>query len=291
MKPAAFDYVVADSVAMAAASLAGAGDDAKIIAGGQSLVPMLNFRLLKPSVLVDINRIEGLSFIEDTGGAIRVGALTRHFRLETSPLIARHLPVLAHAMTHVAHLAIRNRGTIGGSLSHADPAAELPMMAVLLDAELHIASASGKRKVSAHDFFLGALSVDLGPGDIVTEIVFPKLPEKTGWGFEEVARRSGDFALAAVAATLTASGGAIAQARIALTGVGPMALRVTNAEALLVGQAPDPKLIARAIDAARTVIAPESDLHASADYRRHLAGVLTGRALDAAWRRAKESQA
>jgi CO/xanthine dehydrogenase FAD-binding subunit len=291
MKPAAFDYVVADSVAMAAASLAGAGDDAKIIAGGQSLVPMLNFRLLKPSVLVDINRIEGLSFIEDTGGAIRVGALTRHFRLETSPLIARHLPVLAHAMTHVAHLAIRNRGTIGGSLSHADPAAELPMMAVLLDAELHIASASGKRKVSAHDFFLGALSVDLGPGDIVTEIVFPKLPEKTGWGFEEVARRSGDFALAAVAATLTASGGAIAQARIALTGVGPMALRVTNAEALLVGQAPDPKLIARAIDAVRTVIAPESDLHASADYRRHLAGVLTGRALDAAWRRAKESQA
>ena len=291
MKPAAFDYVVADSVAMAAASLSGAGDDAKIIAGGQSLVPMLNFRLLKPSVLVDINRIEGLSFIEDTGGAIRVGALTRHFRLETSPLIARHLPVLAHAMTHVAHLAIRNRGTIGGSLSHADPAAELPMMAVLLDAELHIASASGKRKVLAHDFFLGALSVDLGPGDIVTEIVFPKLPKKTGWGFEEVARRSGDFALAAVSATLTVSGGAIAQARIALTGVGPMALRVANAEALLVGQAPDPKLIARAIDAVRTVITPVTDLHASADYRRHLAGVLTGRALDAAWRRAKENQA
>jgi CO/xanthine dehydrogenase FAD-binding subunit len=291
MKPAAFDYVVADSVAMAAASLADAGDDAKIIAGGQSLVPMLNFRLLKPSVLVDINRIEGLSFIEDTGDAIRVGALTRHFRLETSPLIARHLPVLAHAMTHVAHLAIRNRGTIGGSLSHADPAAELPMMAVLLDAELHIASASGKRKVSARDFFLGALSVDLGPGDIVTEIVFPKLPEKTGWGFEEVARRSGDFALAAVAATLTVAGGEIAQARIALTGVGPTALRVARAEALLVGQAPDPKLIARAIDAVRTVITPEADLHASADYRRHLAGVLTGRALDAARRRAKESQA
>ncbi len=121
--------------------------------------------------------------------------------------------------------------------------------------------------------------------------MFPKLPEKTGWGFEEVARRSGDFALAAVAATLTASGGAIAQARIALTGVGPMALRVADAEALLVGQAPDPKLIARAIDAVRAVITPETDLHASADYRRHVAGVLTGRALDAAWRRAKESQA
>jgi len=291
MKPAAFDYVVADSIDMAVASLADAGDDAKIIAGGQSLVPMLNFRLLKPSVLIDINRITGLSFIEDTARAIRVGALTRHFQLETSPLIARHLPVLAHAMTHVAHLAIRNRGTIGGSLSHADPAAELPMMAVLLDAELHIASASGKRKVSAHDFFLGALNVDLGPGDIVTEIEFPKLPEKAGWGFEEVARRSGDFALAAAATTLTASGGEIAQARIALTGVGPKALRVADAEALLVGRAPDPKLIARAIDAVRTVIAPETDLHASADYRRHLAGVLTGRALDAAWRRAKENQA
>ena len=187
MKPSAFDYVVADSIDMAVVSLATAGDDAKIIAGGQSLVPMLNFRLLKPSVLIDINRIAGLSFIEDAGRSIRVGALTRHFQLETSSLMARHLPVLAHAMTHVAHLAIRNRGTIGGSLSHADPAAELPMMAVLLDAGLHIASPSGKRKVAARDFFLGALTVDLGSGDIVTEIEFPKLPAKTGWGFEEVA--------------------------------------------------------------------------------------------------------
>ena len=141
MKPAAFDYVVADSVEMAVASLAEAGGEAKIIAGGQSLVPMLNFRLLRPSVLVDINRIAGLAFIEDEQ-THPVGALTRHHQLETSPVIARHLPVLGHAMTHVAHLAIRNRGTIGGSLSHADPAAELPMMAVLLDAELHIASAS-----------------------------------------------------------------------------------------------------------------------------------------------------
>ena len=142
MKPAAFDYVVADSVDAAVAALAGAGGDAKIIAGGQSLVPMLNFRLLRPSILVDINRIPGLAFIEDDGNAIRVGALTRHHRLETSPVIAQHLPVLASAMMHVAHLAIRNRGTIGGSLSHADPAAELPMMALLLDAELEITSAS-----------------------------------------------------------------------------------------------------------------------------------------------------
>ena len=228
MKPPAFDYIAADSIAMAVAALAQAGDDAKIIAGGQSLVPMLNFRMLRPSILVDINRIAGLDAIEETSGAIRVGALTRHYQLETSPLVARHLPVLSCAMTHVAHLAIRNRGTIGGSLAHADPAAELPMMALLLDAELRVASASGERTVAARDFFLGALTVDLASGEIITEVVLPKLPPRTGWGFEEVARRHGDFALAAVAATLTVSGGAIEQARIALTGVGPTALRATR---------------------------------------------------------------
>jgi CO/xanthine dehydrogenase FAD-binding subunit len=289
MKPPAFDYVVADSVEMAAAALAEAGSDAKIIAGGQSLVPMLNFRLLRPSVLVDINRIAGLAGIAETGNAIRVGALTRHYQLETSPVVARHLPVLSCAMTHVAHLAIRNRGTIGGSLSHADPAAELPMMALLLGAELDIASTSGKRTVAARDFLLGALTVDLAAGDIVTEIALPKLPPNTGWGFEEVARRSGDFALAAVAVTLTASDGAITQARIALTGVGPTASRAAKAEALLVGHALEPRLTSRVIGAVRAAIEPATDLHASSDYRRHLAGVLTGRALAAAWRRAGES--
>jgi CO/xanthine dehydrogenase FAD-binding subunit len=289
MKPAAFDYVIADSIDMAVASLADGGGDAKIIAGGQSLVPMLNFRLLRPSVLIDINRIGDMAFIEEAGKKIRVGALTRHYQLETSPVIARHLPVLASAMTHVAHLAIRNRGTIGGSLSHADPAAELPMMALLLDAELHIASASGKRTIAARDFFVGALTVDLARDDIVTEIVLPKLPPKTGWGFEEVARRSGDFALAAAAATLTLSAGVISQARIALTGVGATPVRAAEAEALLVGQALEPGLIDRIIDAVRAAIEPDTDLHASSDYRRHLGGVLAGRAVSAAWRRANES--
>ena len=291
MKPAAFDYVIADSIDMAVASLAEGGGDAKIIAGGQSLVPMLNFRLLRPSVLIDINRIGDLAFIEEAEKKIRVGALTRHYQLETSPVIARHLPVLASAMTHVAHLAIRNRGTIGGSLSHADPAAELPMMALLLDAELHIASASGKRTIAARDFFVGALTVDLARDDIVTEIVLPKLPRKTGWGFEEVARRSGDFALAAAAATLTLSAGVISQARIALTGVGATPVRAAEAEALLVGQALEPGLIDRVIDAVRAAIEPDTDLHASSDYRRHLGGVLAGRAVSAAWRRANESAA
>ena len=291
MKPPAFDYIAADSIAMAVEALAQAGDDGKIIAGGQSLVPMLNFRMLRPSILVDINRIAGLDVIEETSQAIRVGALTRHYQLETSPLVARHLPVLSCAMTHVAHLAIRNRGTIGGSLAHADPAAELPMMALLLDAELRVASGCGERTIAARDFFLGALTVDLAASEIITGIVLPKLPPRTGWGFEEVARRHGDFALAAAAATLTVSGGAIEQARIALTGVGATPLRVTEAEGLLVGHALEPELAIRAIEAVRAAIEPETDLHASSDYRRHLAGVLAGRALAAAWRRAHESAA
>jgi len=285
MKPAAFEYIVADSVEMAVASLAQAGD-AKIIAGGQSLVPMLNFRLLRPSVLVDINRIPNLAYVREDGGVVRIGALTRHHQLETSPVIARHFPVLTEAMAHVAHLAIRNRGTIGGSLSHADPAAELPMMALLLDAELRVVSASGARAVAARDFFRDALSVDLAEDEIVTEVVLPKLPPNTGWGFEEVARRSGDFALAAVAATLTLSDGKIAQARIAMTGVAPTARRVTEAEMLLIGQRLDDGVDSDVIEAVRAATEPPTDLHASAEYRRHLVGVLAGRALAAAWGRA-----
>jgi CO/xanthine dehydrogenase FAD-binding subunit len=291
MKPAAFDYVVADTIDMAVASLSDAGSDAKIIAGGQSLVPMLNFRLLRPSILVDISRIPRLAYVTESPQAITIGALTRHHQLETSPVIARHLPGLAHAMTHVAHLAIRNRGTIGGSLSHADPAAELPMMALLLDAELAIIASTGRRTIAARDFFLDALTVDLADGEIVTEIVLPKLPANTGWGFEEVARRSGDFALAAVAATLTLADGAIAQARIAMTGIGPTARRVREAEALLMGKRLDGGLAGKVIEAVRAGVNPETDLHASADYRRHLVGVLAGRAVAAAWQRAHASAA
>jgi CO/xanthine dehydrogenase FAD-binding subunit len=283
--------MVSDSVEMALAALAQAGGDAKIIAGGQSLVPMLNFRLLRPSTLIDINRIKELAFIRETVSEVRVGALTRHYQLETSPVIARNFPVLASAITHVAHLAIRNRGTIGGSLVHADPAAELPMLALLLDAEIHVASVFGRRAATARDFLLDALTVDLAAGEIVTEIALPKLPAHTGWDFQEVARRHGDFALTAVAVTLAVSDGAIAQVRIALTGVGPTPLRATDAEALLVGEELEPGLAARAIENVRATIEPETDLHASSDYRRHLAGVLLGRALNRAWRRAQESTA
>jgi carbon-monoxide dehydrogenase medium subunit len=287
MKPPTFDYIVATDCNTAVAALARARGEAKILAGGQSLMPMLNFRLLRPPILVDINRISGLGFIEETPHSVRIGALTRHFQLETSQLIAQHFPVLSYAVAHVGHLAIRNRGTIGGSLSHADPAAELPMMAVLLDATLRIVSATGSRTMATRDFFLDTMTVDLDGTELLTEVVLPKLPAHTGWGFEEITRRDGDFALAAVAATLTLSGSEIVQARIALTGVGPTALRAAEAESLLAGRGLDENLSRRAIAAVREAIAPETDLHASADFRRHLAGVLTGRALAAAWRRGR----
>jgi CO/xanthine dehydrogenase FAD-binding subunit len=286
MKPPSFDYVLADTVEDAVSALASLGPDAKIIAGGQSLVPMLNFRLLRPTVLVDINRIAGLSFISDEPQAIRIGALTRHHRLETSPVIATHLPVIAEAMRHVAHLAIRNRGTIGGSLSHADPAAELPMMAVLLDAKLTIAAAAGKRIVPAREFFVDALTTDLRDGELLTEIEIPKLAPQSGWGFEEVSRRGGDFALAAAAAILTLRGGTVAEARIAVMGVGKTPLRMSAAEAMLAGQTVSPGLLEQVAEAVRAAVEPETDLHASADYRRHLIGVLMQRTLADAWRRA-----
>ena len=170
MKPAAFDYVAADSLEMALSALSRAGGDGKVLAGGQSLMPMLNFRLARPSLLVDINRIPDLAYVEITETSVKVGALTRHHTLETSPVIRAHLPVLTAAMQHVAHLAIRNRGTIGGSLSHADPAAELPMMALLLDARIGIQSPGAGRVVDARDFFVGALMTSLQDDEIVTEV-------------------------------------------------------------------------------------------------------------------------
>jgi CO/xanthine dehydrogenase FAD-binding subunit len=291
MKPAAFDYVLADSVESAVSALGAAGGDGKIIAGGQSLVPMLNFRLLRPSVLVDINRIPGLASIEDRGASIRVGALTRHVALETSPVIAKNFPVLQQAMTFVAHLAIRNRGTIGGSLSHADPAAELPMMSMLLDAKLGIASANGRRIVAPADFFLGALITDLGDDDLLTDIEFPKLPPNTGWGFEEIARRAGDFALACVATTVTTVDGAISEVRIAMMGVGQTAMRASEAEALLTGRDLTDQSLDEAVAAIRSAVEPNTDLHASSDYRRHLVGIIARRALVSAWDRARRPAA
>lgn len=287
MKPPAFEYVATSSVEEAVSLLARHEGDAKVIAGGQSLVPMLNFRLLAPAVLVDVNRIPGLAGIEEHEGGLRIGALTRHHALETSELVEARFPVLHAAMQFVAHLAIRNRGTIGGSLSHADPAAELPTIAVLLDAEIEAQGPKGARTIAARDFFESALATTLEEDEIVTEIRLPALPERTGWAFEEFARRSGDFGIAGVGVTLALDGGAVAEARIALLGVGQTPLRADAAEALLNGKERDADLVAAATEAVREAAEPEDDLHGSADYRRHLVGVLARRAIAAAWDRAE----
>src|SRR5215471_6754739 len=286
MKPAAFDYVAAETLDEALSALARAGGDGKILAGGQSLVPMLNFRLLRPSILIDINRIRDLGYVDATADVVRIGALTRHHALETSPLIKAHLPIMTAAMQHVAHLAVRNRGTIGGSLSHADPAAELPMMAVLLDAKIKIRSLHGRRVAEARCFFTGSLTTDLKDDEIVTDVEFPRLLPNTGWAFEEVARRAGDFALAAVGVTMSVRNGTADRVRIGMTGVGETPLRASEAEDLLAGKAVDAQALEAAASAIEAAVEPNTDLHASADYRRFLVGALGRRAISVAWQRA-----
>ena len=288
MKPAAFDYVRADSVAHAVQALAAAGDEAKIIAGGQSLLPMMNFRLVKPSVLVDINHIAGLAEVRERGGRLVLGALVRHRVTASDPLIRRHIPVLSAAMKHVAHLTVRNRGTFCGSICHADPAAEMPMLALLLNAEIHIASPRGERGVPAADFFVGSLATALVHDELVTEIEIDTLPAGTGWGFEEFARRHGDYALAAVAVTLQRRNGVAVDVRIAVMGVGEMAIRLHAVERVLEGSDLGDARLDQVVALLRSEIEPNSDLNASADFRRHLAGGLARRALSDAWGRAKE---
>jgi carbon-monoxide dehydrogenase medium subunit len=248
---------------------------------------MLNFRLVRPSIVIDINRIANLAYVETVDGVVRIGALARHHALETSPVVKAHLPVLSAAMQHVAHLAVRNRGTIGGSLCHADSAAELPMMAVLLDARIGIRSPRGQRVAEARGFFTGSLTTDLAEDEIVTGVEFPVPPSGTGWAFEELARRAGDFALAAVGVTISERDGNADQVRIGVMGVGDTPLRAAEAEALLAGRAIDAAAIEEAAAAMQRAVEPNSDLHGSADYRRFLVGALGRRAIGAAWRRAR----
>lgn len=288
MKPASFDYVRAETAEHAVQALAAAGGDGKVIAGGQSLMPMMNFRLVKPSVLVDINRIPGLDEVQIRGGKIVLGALVRHRMTATDALIAKHIPVLHHAMKHVAHLTIRNRGTFCGSVCHADPAAEMPMISLLLDGIVHIVSPRGVRTLAAQDFFVGSLVTALEPDELVAEIEVDILPPGTGWGFEEFARRHGDYALAAVAVTMQRQDDVASNVRIGLMGVGEMPMRATRVEAMLEGRDINAALIDEAIGTLRAQLEPNSDLNASADYRRHLAGVLARRAMTDAWARAEK---
>lgn len=291
MKPASFDYVRAESAEHAVQVLAGAGGDGKIIAGGQSLMPMMNFRLVKPSVLVDINRIPGLDAVQLRGGKLVLGALVRHRTTATDELIIKHVPVLHHAMKHVAHLTIRNRGTFCGSVCHADPAAEMPMMSLLLNGVVHILCPRGERTLAAQDFFVGSLVTALEPDELVTEIEIDTLPPGTGWGFEEFARRHGDYALAAAAVTMQRQDGVASHVRIAMMGVGEMPMRASRIEAMLEGRKVDARLIGETVEALRAELEPNSDLNASADYRRHLAGALARRAISDAWARAGKGAA
>jgi carbon-monoxide dehydrogenase medium subunit len=237
--------------------------------------------------LVDINRLSEIAHLHEDGAGLRIGALARHHSLEISPLVRERFPALTEAMTHVAHLAIRNRGTTGGSLSHADPAAELPMMAMLYDAVIHTQSAGRTRVHAAQDFFLGPLTSALEEDEIVTEVVLPGLPEGTGSAFEEFAHRAGDFAVAAVGATVTLKHGVIAQARLALMGVDETPVRLRDIEADLVGERLSEGLLAAVAQRARASVQPNTDLKGSAEYRRHLVAVLTKRALATAVRRAE----
>ena len=287
MKPPKFEYIRPTSVKEAVAALAAAGDEGKIIAGGQSLVPMMNFRLLSPSVLIDINRIPGMGEIqEQPDGGLRIGALTRHHALETSSTVKRLYPVMHAAMQHVAHLAIRNRGTIGGSITHADPAAELPMLMKLLDAKITLISSKGTRIVDADDFFLGALTSDVQENELVTEINLPALPQGAGWAFEEVARRAGDFALAAAGVVLHVEHGKVIEARIGVMGVADTPMRINDAETILFDQTCDQATLDEVVKTVLQAIEPSTDLHASAEYRSHLIGILVRRTVNTAWLRA-----
>lgn len=281
MKPAKFDYVSPSTVEAAVEALVASKGEGKVLAGGQSLLPLLNFRMARPAVLVDLNRIKGLSYIEDRGNRIAIGALTRHRELEHSPLIASKLPVISGAMRHVAHLAIRNRGTIGGSLSHADPAAELPMLAAFYEAEISVQGPAGRRTIAPGEFFVDALTNCLEPEEIVVEIEFPIL-KQDGWAFEEVARRFGDFALASIAVSVLRGPSGLEAARVAVMGVADTPKRLREAEDALVAMELDDRTPDRFSEIVISQVSPNDDLHASADYRRHLLTQLAKRALQAA---------
>jgi carbon-monoxide dehydrogenase medium subunit len=286
MKPAAFDYLVPESLDAAVRALATANGDGKVMAGGQSLMPLLNFRMTRPSIVVDLMRIPGLTSIELKGDTVSIGALTRHVDLEFSDLIAAKLPVMAAAMPHVAHLAIRNRGTIGGSLSHADPAAELPMLAVFYGAAIKVQGPNGRREIPAEEFFISALTNCLEPDEIVFEIDFPIPKAHTGWAFEEVARRFGDFALACIAVSFERHDGQIADARVAVMGVADTPRRLREAEGALQGLQGGSKNATQFAEVVRSCVSPSDDIHVSAGYRKNLIGALAEKAFLTAWARA-----
>jgi carbon-monoxide dehydrogenase medium subunit len=292
VKPAPFVFHAPASQTEALELLARHGYEAKVLAGGQSLIPVMSFRLAQPAVLVDINRLPGLDAIVPTPeGGLSLGALVRQRRLEHDPLVAARAPLLAGAMPWVAHPQIRNRGTLGGSLAHADPAAELPCLAVALDARLRLDGATGSRWVAARDFFLGLFATALEPDELLAEVELPPWPAGTGWSFREVARRHGDYAQVGVAARLRLDGqGRMRAARLVYLAVGEAPVEVAGATEALEGEAPGPETFAAAAAAVTEELRPDGDIHASAAFKRHLAGVITERALAEAAGRAAATE-
>jgi CO/xanthine dehydrogenase FAD-binding subunit len=292
MKPAPFEYHAPESIEEALILLRDQAGDARLLAGGQSLVPAMNFRVVQPSVLIDLNRIKELDYLREDGDCVRIGAMTRERTLELSSLIAQKWPLLNEAMPFVAHPQIRNRGTLGGSLANADPAAELPVLMLALGARLKVRSADSERWVDAPDFFSGMFTTDLGPNEILAEIELPSQPARTGWSFMEVAPRAGDYALMGVAALVTLDeSGKCKTAKLVYLNAGDGPVDSKQARKILENELLNDKLIQ---EAARTAseqeINPFGNIHASPEFQRHLANVLTKKALRQAIQRAGESQ-
>jgi CO/xanthine dehydrogenase FAD-binding subunit len=283
MKPAKFDYFAPASLEEALELLGQHGPDAKVLAGGQSLMPMMNLRLVRPAVVVDVNRIDGLSGISAADGTITVGALTRQRDLGRSDVIRGAFPAMTEAISHIGHFQIRNRGTIGGSLAHSDPAAEIPALCLALDAEITAASSSGERTIAASDFALGPLTTALEPQEILTQVRLPLLDGhgEWRWGFREVCRRDGDFALVGAVTLLRIDEeGVCRSARITMFGVGDGPARMADAEASLVGRYVDVDARAEAAALVSAAVDPGSDIHASAEYRKEVSAVMARRALE-----------
>lgn len=284
MKPASFDYFAPTSLTEAVSRLDSLGTDARVLAGGQSLIPAMNMRMVRPSALVDLNDIPELSFIHDDESGLQIGAMTRQRALERSAVVGERAKLIKLALPYVAHFQIRNRGTLGGSVAQNDPAAELPAVLAALDAAVTLAGPAGDRQLKWSDFFCGLLSTAIEANEIVKAIYVPTLPPGTGYGFAEVSRRHGDFALVGAAAALRAAAdGSVDIARLALFGVGDGPVRAWQAEKCLSHQPGGADLWQEAANLAAREIEPADDLHASAVYRREVAVVLVRRVLTQAW--------
>ena len=290
MKPAPFKYYAPTTVDEALAHLAEHGWDAKVLAGGQSLIPLLNFRLAQPAVLVDLNNVSELFYIRPNGnGGLLLGAMTRQSQVEHDPLVAERAPLVHEVMPQIAYPQIRTRGTFGGSLAHADPSAELVAVSLALKARLRLRSQAGERWVPADEFFVGLFTTALEPDELLVEVALPAMPPRSGWSFLQITRRHHDFCLAGVAVLVTLDEqGQCEQARLVFLSVGDGPVDARQAAEMLVGQAPTPEVIGAAAETAASAdIDPGSDIHASAEYRRHLSKVLARRTLTQAFDRAR----